>query len=727
MSALWASTSYEPHLLSLPFAFAPAAMLVVVSYGLVMRGEPVLRAWMLVHFLALLPYSVVMMLSPSIVSHEAAEALFRIAAGFIPLAAAAGAGFQFRALGTHRQARWFVWFGVAVGIAWLFACVAGGAVVAGARWLPVGLWYANAGDVAWLTVVSTVVIATPGFVALARRAITAAPSVERRQLRLVLIANVITYAGLTDVALAYEIGVFPLGWLLSGVGSVVVARALVVEDLLRVRAIDTTAPRIVLHLASAILLGWVALHLLGDAPWWMVTLVLAVSFTSVRVALAVIGLIARGARGSEDTLDRLLGQLTARARPLEKEPAIAELGIDVIELGVGVRVDIMIAASDDYGWTTGAGDEIADDAAPDPLLGAWLAEHGRPIFAAELDAVPEDLRELVTALLDKAGARALFPVASQDELLALVLVPTAARRMRRRELGFIERAADRIGEALVHARMAQRAAERAMIARQVELAATLQQQLLPGREPHVHGDITIVGSWLPATRCAGDFWGVYPLGARGVLVAIGDVTGHGVASATVTAAAAAAVDVVVRRRGEALELDELVVAIDAAVHRVGGGELSMTCFAAILDAKLREVSFVSCGHTTPYLCRTGERGELELQALVGRGNPLGTPQATGTKVLHKPLKAGDLVVWYTDGVIEAQDPSGEPFGDRRLQRMLRRLDRAKLTPAAVHDVVYASVAAHRGTTPRADDETLVVAQWAPPPAASVEPSREASA
>lgn len=702
-------------------------MLVVVAYGLVMRGEPVLRAWMLVHFLALLPYSVVMAMSPSIVSHDAAEALFRIAAAFIPMAAAAGAGFQFRVLGMHRQARWFVWFGVAVGVAWAIACVGTDAVVADVRRLDVGLWYPNAGDFAWLTLASTVVVATPGFLGLAQRAVTSAPSVERRQLRLVLLANAITYAGLTDVALAYEIGVFPLGWLLSGVGSVLVARALVVEDLLRVRAIDTTAPRIVLHMALAVLLGWVSLHLLGDAPWWMVTMVLAISFLSVRVTIAVIALIARGARGSEDTLDRLLGQLTARARPLEKEPEIAALGVDVIELGVGVRVDVMIAASEDYGWTTGAGEKLADDVAPDPLLGAWLVEHGKRIFSAELEVVPDDLRELVKALLEKAGARALFPVASQDELLAIVLVPTAARRMRRRELAFIERAADRLGEALVHARMAQRAAERAMMARQVELAATLQQQLLPGRAPHVHGDITIVGSWLPATRCAGDFWGVYPLGARGVLVAIGDVTGHGVASATVTAAAAAAVDVVVRRSGEALELADLVTAIDAAVHRVGGGQLSMTCFAAILDARLREVSFVSCGHTTPYLCRVGERGELELQALVGRGNPLGTSQAAGTKVLHKPLKAGDLVVWYTDGVIEAQDPTGEPFGDRRLQRMLRRLDRSHLTPAAVHDVVYASVAAHRSSTQRADDETLVVAQWAPPQAASTELAREAKA
>ena len=55
MQELWSSASYEPHLLSLLFAFAPAAMLVVIAYALVMRGEPVLRAWLCMHFVTLLP------------------------------------------------------------------------------------------------------------------------------------------------------------------------------------------------------------------------------------------------------------------------------------------------------------------------------------------------------------------------------------------------------------------------------------------------------------------------------------------------------------------------------------------------------------------------------------------------------------------------------------------------------------------------------------------------
>ena len=159
--------------------------------------------------------------------------------------------------------------------------------------------------------------------------------------------------------------------------------------------------------------------------------------------------------------------------------------------------------------------------------------------------------------------------------------------------------------------------------------------------------------------------------------------------------------------------------------RVGGGQLAMTLFAAIIDGEARTISYVSCGHTTPYVCHAGEK-EIELTALVGRGNPLGSNSRQASKVQQRALRAGDLLVWYTDGVIEAQDPHGEAFGDRRLQRLLRRLDRNALAPPAVHDLVHASVAAHRAGRPRNDEETLVVAQWQPPIAASVEPAKQAA-
>ena len=141
----------------------------------------------------------------------------------------------------------------------------------------------------------------------------------------------------------------------------------------------------------------------------------------------------------------------------------------------------------------------------------------------------------------------------------------------------------------------------------------------------------------------------------------------------------------------------------------------MTCFASVIDQKAGSIRYVSCGHTAPYLLRaTAERAELH--ALVGRGNPLGTGE-TGEraeegryKVVERTLAPGDLVVWYTDGVIDAQDPAGKPFGDRRLQHLLRRLERTRVVPVGVHDTLQASLAAHRAGQPLADDETVVVAQ-----------------
>jgi serine phosphatase RsbU (regulator of sigma subunit) len=638
------------------------------------------------------------------------------------MAAAAGAGFQYALMGRAERARPFVWIGVAAAFSWIVIGAVSDKVVSGVRWVAPGFWYADAGPWVWLALVTTLGVSIPGFVTLTRVVMRMPPSDDRRQMRLVLAANLVTYAGLVDVGIAYGLGPFPLGWLLSGIGSLLVVRALIVEDLLRARAFDTTAPRLVLHLAAAIVLGGISLAMVGGAlHWWGAAIVLALAFASVRTTIAVVGLINRGVRGPENTLDRLLGQLVARTRGARAATDVAQLAIDVIELGIGVHVDVLLAESEDWGWTTAAGKRLADDDAPDPLLVGWLAEQRGAKFADELAYAPSDVRGILARLYEHTHARMLVPIASRDELLGLVVVPTASRQPRGRSLAFLEKATERLGEALVHVRMAKRAADHATLAREVELAAAVQQQLLPGKGPHVHGDVTVVGSWLPATRCAGDFWGVYPLKDGRTLVAIGDVTGHGVASATVTAAAAAACDVVVRRQGDRLDLAELVNALDAAVRRVGGGELAMTCFATIFDPHARELRFVSCGHTTPYLLR-----DNELQALVGRGNPLGGGGAIGAKVQQRAMRAGDLVVWYTDGVVDAQDPGGEPFGDRRLQRMLKQLDRAHLAPAAVHALVHASVSAHRGNRPRHDDETIVVAQWRPPEAASVEPSREVS-
>jgi sigma-B regulation protein RsbU (phosphoserine phosphatase) len=111
----------------------------------------------------------------------------------------------------------------------------------------------------------------------------------------------------------------------------------------------------------------------------------------------------------------------------------------------------------------------------------------------------------------------------------------------------------------------------------------------------------------------------------------------------------------------------------------------------------------------PYLLRDSGREELELQALVARGNPLGAGHSVSTRTSQKPLQGGDVIVWYTDGLVECLDPDGKQFGDRRMQRLLRKLDSQRLDPQSVHDVVNAAAAAHRAGRSHDDDMTLLVA------------------
>src|SRR5262249_27961444 len=161
---------YEPHLLSLPFALAPAAILIVIAYAAVMRGAPILRGFLLGHSFALLPYATVMMLSPSITSPIVAEQLFRVAAAFVPMAAASGTGFQIALIGKYRRHRWGVWCGIGSAALWVYLGSTTDTMIDGVQRLP-GFWFGHAGPWANLALLHTIALTIPGFGALGHAAL----------------------------------------------------------------------------------------------------------------------------------------------------------------------------------------------------------------------------------------------------------------------------------------------------------------------------------------------------------------------------------------------------------------------------------------------------------------------------------------------------------------------------------------------------------------------------
>lgn len=730
------AASYQPSLLSVPPGIALATMLVVITYAAVVRGAAELRGWFLLHTAAMLPYLMTMVIAPSVEDAELATLWFRVSAAMVPVSVAAGVAFRIALIGRQAPAgrrgsqviqavasprlRRVVLGALAGCVVMAVPIIVTPWVVASARPGVMGIWFGTPGPLAPVWLVITLAIPLTGQRTFVRALRTADKGPRRRQLAHMRIASAILMSAMLDVAIGYGAPLAPIGWLLVSAGSVLALRALVVEDLLRVRAIDTRAPQLVMHLAGAVLLGWAVLQMLERRmPWWGEAIALIGAFGSVRVGVAVAALMARGARLFQAPRDRLLVQLTAELRSAETEQALEEAVSSAVTIAAKTPSAILVPSGSDWGWNRGNGERLDDSAAPDPLLVGWLIGQSA-LFVDDLEEVPPELRRSLGGLFKAHGARVIVPLRSRDELLGLLVVG-GEQPMHGSALHFVTRAGERLAEALSHVRIVRQVRERAAIAREVELAAQLQASYLPTEAHRDLCRVRVAGIWRPATQCGGDFWAVYEVGPGRALVVVGDVTGHGVSSAMVTAAVRGACDVSVRHAGEALALPTLMATLDAVVRRVGAERLHMSCLAAVVDATAGEVRFLSAGHASPYLvraaatCPEGEAGECELEALVGRGHPLGSGHAPPSKVVKKPIRAGDLILWYTDGITEAANAGREAFGDRRLQRLLRGLP-ASSTPDAVVHLLLDAVSLHRGQPTFDDDVTLVVARVREPDA-----------
>jgi serine phosphatase RsbU (regulator of sigma subunit) len=91
----------------------------------------------------------------------------------------------------------------------------------------------------------------------------------------------------------------------------------------------------------------------------------------------------------------------------------------------------------------------------------------------------------------------------------------------------------------------------------------------------------------------------------------------------------------------------------------------ITCFYAILEPKSGRLLFANAGHDLPYVWQSGEAEELR-----AKGMPLGLMPGMGYEEKQTSLQAGESVLFYSDGLVEAHDPKGEMFGFPRLRRLV---------------------------------------------------------
>ncbi|HEU4613539.1 MAG TPA: PP2C family protein-serine/threonine phosphatase, partial [Kofleriaceae bacterium] len=131
----------------------------------------------------------------------------------------------------------------------------------------------------------------------------------------------------------------------------------------------------------------------------------------------------------------------------------------------------------------------------------------------------------------------------------------------------------------------------------------------------------------------------------------------------------------------------------------------MTCFASIIDTKARTITYANAGHNFPYLFRPGE-GKGEFGSLMIRGNRLGDDRNSKYEAKTTELAIGDVLVWYTDGIVECENEMGEEYGEKRFRASVRKA--AALDAGEMRDAIIADAGAFFGEAIRKDDITMVV-------------------
>ncbi len=246
-------------------------------------------------------------------------------------------------------------------------------------------------------------------------------------------------------------------------------------------------------------------------------------------------------------------------------------------------------------------------------------------------------------------------------------------------------------------RMLVEVAAKEHLAHELELAREIQEGLLPEREMRV-GAFEATALLRPAAEVGGDTFDFFPVGEGRMLVAVGDVAGHGLPTGLLMASLKSAVAALVP---EGYTGEELLARVNRVLRSQSRKRVMATLLVAELDIERGEVRLASAGHPPPYLVTPGgEVIELTTSALP-LGGTLGRP-ATRTD----PFPPGSRLVLYSDGLPEAADADGDLLGYEAIVEVVAA--HADDTPGAMVDALVRRVEAHTGGAALADDLTVVV-------------------
>lgn len=340
---------------------------------------------------------------------------------------------------------------------------------------------------------------------------------------------------------------------------------------------------------------------------------------------------------------------------------------------------------------------------PLPTNVPWLIELAR---RAKPWDVSSGSKEEPPPMLRESEAECLVPITGRGGRLHGVVIVGASpseQPYSRDDKRLLLAVANQAGGALENIMLAERMAERLGVeraaAREIEIARQVQFRLFPQKQPPLR-TIDYAGGCVQARHVGGDYYDFVDLGAGLVGFVVADISGKGIAAALLMA------NLQANLRGQyatAGDLSRLLKSVNKLFYDNTNDNQYATLFFGEYSDETRRLHFANCGHFPPLLLRAdGTVEQLHSTAMV-----LGLFEDWTVTTCDRELKVGDVLVIYTDGVIEAMNHAEEEFGTERLIETVR-LHRER--PAAdLVTAIHATVQAFVNGAP-SDDLTVVVAK-----------------
>jgi len=244
------------------------------------------------------------------------------------------------------------------------------------------------------------------------------------------------------------------------------------------------------------------------------------------------------------------------------------------------------------------------------------------------------------------------------------------------------------------------------IQRELDLARRVQADLLPSAEtisPFVDFSAECISAW----QVGGDFCDVFHIAEDRTALVLGDVSGKGISAALLMALIHGAIHSVSWTRSTQDHVNASRQ-LNTLLCQKTASERFTSLFWGYFDPQRSTIQYINAGHLPPLLLRKSNE-EMEIHKLETGGPVMGLLPSANFQQGEEFVAPGDLLVAFSDGVVEAMSPSGEEFGDQRLLAVIR--ERWDSSASEIRQAIHTSLKDFIGNVPVMDDQTLIVVRF----------------